>query len=270
MNTQFKNFLFAKFPAYFKRDDSNKDVDGKGTLERFLEIHGDELDEIIVPSIEEFLNILDAQIAPEEFLTHISDTLGNPPDITQNLDEYRNILSFIVSHYKIKGQEAAYILFFSLIGFEVTIEEIEPIEYLMDSGHLMDGEPIFDSSCPTCSCYTIEFTNIADSDNNIAPVTAQTIGYLREAIEFNEPINACLESFRQNIALQDDIPLCIGETIRVNNVDQYLMDNTLIMDNSLTMDDNNLGIIETINYESSLCPLPGASYNNDYNNDYDV
>ena len=120
MNVLFKNFLFKRLPTYFKRFDSNKDLQGRGTLERYMGILGEELDEEIVPLIENYLDVVDAQVSPERFLIHLSDTLGNPPDISQNLAEYRNILSFIVSYYKIKGTEAAYQLFFSLLGFNIT------------------------------------------------------------------------------------------------------------------------------------------------------
>jgi hypothetical protein len=270
MNVLFKVFLFDKLPAYFRRNDSNKDLQGQGTLERYMGILGSELDEEIIPLIENYLDIVDAQITPERFLVPLSDSLGNPPDISQNLDEYRNILSYIVTYYKIKGTEAAYQLFFSLLGFNVTITEIEPIDILYDINLLYDEDDIllYDSQCPTCSCYLIEFSNVADSNNNINPITPETIALLHEAIEFNEPINACLDSLTHNIVLLDDLSLCIKENLIVNTIGNNLYDDSLLYDDGNTYDDNILSTVLDISQDSGLCTLPEFEYNSDYNNDY--
>ena len=99
----FQTFIQDRLPDYFRRNDTYVDENGDGLLLRYLSIFGDELDQEVIPTIECYLNIIDAQNCDAQYLTHISDVLGNPPDIFGDDDMYRNLLSYICSVYKIKG-----------------------------------------------------------------------------------------------------------------------------------------------------------------------
>ena len=115
----FQTFTQDRLPDYFRRNDTYVDENGDGLLMRYLSIFGDEIDQEIIPTIECYLNIIDAQNCDPQYLTHLSDVLGNPPDIFGDDDKYRNLLSYICSVYKIKGTKKAYELFFSLLGFDI-------------------------------------------------------------------------------------------------------------------------------------------------------
>lgn len=275
MNTIFKDFIFQRLPSYFKRYDTNKDVNGKGTLERYLEIFGEELDEEIIPLLENHLSIVDSQNCSEEFLIHISDTLGNPPDINLDLQQYRNILSFIVSHYKLKGTVKGYEFFFNLLNFDIAIVEIPYNEAFYDNGEIYDTPTLledyhYDNQCPTCSYYTIEFANKADSNNNIAPITPGQLNDIRLAIDFNEPINAKLLSLMQSVALVDNINACIQEEVIINTITTIEYDDSLLYDDNEMYDENGAVLVSTETSSSPYCSLIGPDFNNDFNNDFNI
>ncbi len=269
----FKTFLFDKLPTYFRRNDSYKDTSNRGLLERYLEIYGDELDDNIIPEIEAVLDILDAQIAPSQMLTHISDTLGNPPDLFINEPQYRNILSFIVDFYKIKGTKAGYEFFFGLFGFTIVITELPYNEAYFDDGNLFDdpnelGDYTFDNTCPPCSCYTIQFVSRQDSNGNINPVGPNDLQNIFDAIAFTEPINAILCSLEQTIAPEDDVNICLQETVDVFSIDNILMDDGETFDNGDTFDESGTTPLHQETWESPYCLILTGDYNNDFNNDF--
>jgi phage tail-like protein len=199
---QFKTFIFERLPYYFKSEDTYKDINNEGLLERYLSIFGSHLDEDLIPDITCYLNILDASICEEKFLTHISDSLGNPPDVFQTEAEYRNLLLYIVSMYKIKGTRDSYELFFSILGFDVLITEIAPIitdgitsRYDSDTITRYDSGSTLDTydlgECEPCSGYDVELT--PKQGSNIT-LDQSMINKINEVIKFNEPINAKLRN----------------------------------------------------------------------------
>lgn len=215
LDTNFKDFFSKLLPIYIIREDSYKDSEDRGLFERYMMLFGDNIDEQISSEVENYLNIIDATICDEKFLNHISDVLGNPPDVFLNEAQYRNLLSYILSVYKIKGTKRAYELFFSMLGFVIEIEEIPPIsnEGNYDSEGNYDGDEllaIYDQNlCQPCSFYTIKFY-YRDDLNQV--VTLQTLELLRAAIDFNEPINARLKSFDLVINLSDEMSIGIQDT----------------------------------------------------------
>jgi hypothetical protein len=194
---QFKTFLFERLPYYFKSQDTYKNINNQGLLERYLSIFGSHIDEDIIPDITCYLNILDASICEEKFLTHISDSVGNPPDVFQTEAEYRNLLLYIVSIYKIKGTRNSYELFFSILGFNVIITEIAPnlsgntIRYNSNIRYDTEGSDYDVGKCTPCSQYDIELTSKQGSN---VKMQISTYNKIKEVIKFNEPINAKLRN----------------------------------------------------------------------------
>ena len=124
----FEDKIFGSLPIYFKREDTNKDVNNKGTFERYLSIFSDYLNDTLFPEATDYLDIVDAQVSPSKFLTHLSDVLGNPPDIFEDEARYRKILEFATTIYKIKGTIESYEFFFAILGYNVTIIPIAHVE----------------------------------------------------------------------------------------------------------------------------------------------
>lgn len=210
MQTKFKDFLFSRLPVYFYKNDSYKDPNNKGLLQRFTEVLGEEIDEEIVTRLEDHLSILNINNSDTKYLPHIADSLGNPPDINLDVEQYSNLLSFITSYYKIKGTVAGYDFFFSLLNLDVEIEEFPAVKLTMDSGLKMDTTDInsdpykMDDNCAKCTYYDLTFTNREDKDNNIGAFTATNFQNIRLAVLYNEPINAKLLNLNQKLTFKDN------------------------------------------------------------------
>lgn len=208
------DWFFRRLPTYYKMNDTYKDGSGRGLLERYMSTLDSEVLEQIFPNIYYYLENIDAQNCEPKFLNHISDVLGNPPDIFDDENKYRNLLSYIVSVYKIKGSIESYELFFDILGFKVEIEEVPLLNLnsLYDNGGEYDSdefESTYDKGrCQSCSYYDI---TLYHKDVNNFTIDQNIINNIREAITFNEPINAKLRNLTIGIILIDDITINITD-----------------------------------------------------------
>ncbi len=200
------NHLFGKLPYYFKDNDTYKDVNNEGLLERYLEIFCAELDAEVSPYIDELPDIVDAEALsgltrenPLDFLNVISDSLGNPPDIgTEN--EYVTLLRHIVWIYKTKGTRKSLELFLAIFGYtidnmtesatsEVTYDADTPVDY--------DDSLTYDIGFAFYSDWELVITDYPGTSTG-NPITKYGTGWLdllKEAIQtFISPIFATLGS----------------------------------------------------------------------------
>lgn len=247
---RFRDFMFSRLPLYFKVNDTYKNSEGKGLLERYLSAFGYELDFEIIPKLECYLEIIDASIAEPQYLNHISDVLGNPPDIFQDENIYRNLLRYILSVYKIKGTKKAYELFFQILGFNVLIEEIPPTqeEYNYDiAGEYDKGDidSVYDQDlCQPCSLYRVIFTPINDSSASLTP---ELLSKLNDVIAFNEPINAKLDNLLYSVRFDDFI------SINAEEDKDYILEELPLYDTESEHDEDDLyDIISTVGQEVLL------------------
>lgn len=252
MRKSFMNSIFPLLPVYFKEFDSYKDKHDRGFLERFLIAHGWEIDQEIIPFIECYLDIIDASVTPGKYLDHLSDVLGNPPDIFNN-DSYRNILLYAVTIYKIKGTRRSYELFFSLLGFDVEIYELpwatESKYY--DNGEQYDIEDNITTydmgSCQHCNYYDIIFYT-TDTENQI--LTPDFLTRVRKVVEFLQPIDLKLRNFDFGVKLEDSIDITVTEssTQETEVIPQMYYDNGELYDDGEEFDKN----LETPTYVGKL------------------
>lgn len=225
---------------YFYSEDTNKDMYGDGTLTRYLSVMGAEIDENVIPYIECFLNMVDAQTTDPKFLNILAEVLGSPPNITYSEEAFRNLLTYIVSIYKIKGTKKSYELFFALLGYDIELVELPPRDKtnLYDDNGLYDTNLIYDNdSCQTCSQYDIV---LFPRDIN-RELTKDIMDRIMRAIELNEPINAKLRHLKMGYNFNDDVRVDIqefddirSEFINIYDVDK-LYDNSEIYDESLQL-----------------------------------
>jgi len=157
------NFLFGKLPNYFKENDSYKDGNNEGLLERYLEIFCAEIDDKVSPYIDSVLEIRDAEALngfphtdPMQFLNYIASDLGNPPDIGTE-EQYIALLRHIRLIFQTKGTITSLKLFLALYGYAVSSlsnivfvtrkydETPTPLKY--DDSLIYDEELIFYSDC---------------------------------------------------------------------------------------------------------------------------
>lgn len=221
----FQNFFKNLLTVYQRDNDTYKDGNDEGIYERYMALFGESIDSEQAIPIENYLNIIDAAICDEKYLTHLSDVLGNPPDIFLNNDQYRNLLLYITNVYKVKGTTRGYLLFFYILGFIVTVEEIEPISnpLLYDTDNLYDNDLVFDTEgCQRCSLYNLRIEKIGDEDFEL---DANILSKMMDAIKFNEPINAKLGMMVVVLNVSDEIDLEIND-----------LDPELILTNHYTYD----------------------------------
>lgn len=144
----FKQWVFPNlFPAYYKDYDTYKDKNGKGILERFIEVCSNYLDTDIIPDIDNFMDILDVDVTPDIFLNYfwgyfdyIPYAYGvlvkgtpftkenvaswlNTPDGFPKADT-RSILKYAVSLYKIRCTQDFYTILGRFYGVRFELEEI--------------------------------------------------------------------------------------------------------------------------------------------------
>ena len=209
----FQDYIFSLFPARFKRDDTYKDINGLGVFERYVRAFGYELDEDIVPYIEDAMDVTNALICDEKFLNHISDSIGNPPDIFLDNTMYRKLLAYAFTLYKIKGTIESYNLLFSLLGINVVITEFPQEFSLWDE--LLYDEDFYDIECLSCAEYSLGLSSVLDdcSVPTITTIPTTTMDIITEIIEFLQPINARLRELYQTGGICEIVEHCILEDI---------------------------------------------------------
>lgn len=265
-----KNFIFDKLPLYYLQNDSYKDSNNRGLLERFLEIFGIEIDDEISPLIDHYLDLIDPLNVPNKHISNLAYSVGNPPDMFQNNpDQYKKLLQFIVTLYKIKGTIESYKLFFNIMGFNVTIIEYpEEVEARFDSGNDLDTTYKFDTGCPTCSDYSLIINSLLSNPNNLCYVPTfailnQTIiSLITQVVKFLEPINAHLRDLINGGLVCEGISYCYQEDIDLKIIDSNTFDNGDILDNSELMD--NPSVISTTSISQITCtsnlPINNPTY----------
>jgi phage tail-like protein len=252
----FKKWLFNRFPYRYKEQDTNKDVNGEGTFERYLKNFEDEIDEEIYPFIRDFMNIFDVMTVDKKYLPYISYYLGEPPSANGDIDIYRKILAYAVRIYKIKGTKESYRLLFSLYGLDVDIVEAIPrreATYDMAEVKYDDGWT-YDLTCENCTCYYIVYRPLTEENNTQEidlTVPLEIITLINKIVCFIQPINAILCGVYRKITYADELVLDM-----VDNSDLLLDRVTFVNLNAPlpgTPDDTDIiAAYESENWESDL------------------
>jgi len=216
-----QNKIFEYFGVGAKRNDTFKDLNGKGIWERYnesLAIYYDEDISILVDLI--FQNVLIPDSMYASIIPTMERSLGEPVIILEDgtilSEKYRRkVLKFVHTIYNIKGTEASYRLLLSMLGFEtVDIEEFVEI-----SG--FDSDVTFDDEVRTfdlgnnCGCRG--YSVIATGSMTL---TGEIIQGINRIIKFLEPINARLRDFIYN-----------GSPIETNLIFVKIVNGVLVYDN---------------------------------------
>ena len=156
---------------------------------------------------------------------------------------------YVLNIYKIKGTEASYTLYFSMLGFNVTLNQLPESEAdrYDDSTVLYDeADTFYDDGCKPCSEYEITFTS---KDNPLAPIQAGTLQKLRDIIYFVEPINAHLKGLNIGISPEDDVNFCIEQVIKMETL-------TFLRYDTVNVNYDTIGISYDSSIASTLLNLP--------------
>jgi hypothetical protein len=243
MAYNFQNFFFGQLPLYYKVNDTYRDINDRGLLERFLEIFGMEINEEVTPLVENYLKIINPFETDPKYLTTLGYTMGSPPDLLGDPDAYAKILAYIIQVYKIKGTAKAYELLFSLIGFNITISELPPDEwYTLDDGTTLDMGARLDNGCPPCSEYEVVINplltpaTLTCSDPIYTFVPDEILPTFIKIIEFNQPINAHLAGIVNGGKACEEVNLCVENIININLLKYTILDSNLKADSGETLD----------------------------------
>ena len=155
--------LVDLLPQYFRDNDSYKDSNGEGILERLLTIFGDYFKDEIQTPIDGILNVIDVETTDPRLLNFLWELMGAVPyaygvmmsnnswktyspespndpgswsEVSSSefpLPDSRNLLKFVTSIYKKKGTLDFYPLLLSFYGYECTVKD--------ESGDYLDPTP---------------------------------------------------------------------------------------------------------------------------------
>lgn len=223
---KFKDWFFRQFPEWHQVNDVNKNDLGEGTFQRYLRGFGLELDEEVMPYLENWLDIIDLTKTDDKYLPLVAGILGQPPGYDNNNSQYRLILAWAIAIYKIKGTKCAFQLLFGLLGYNVHIVEDkpkkrlaydQPINYDDDANH-------YDQDCDYCSCYYLAVTDKTDTMDPfvIHPIPQDKLDALNNIICFLTPINAKFCGFLKSLQVSDVYESStIQETVDVDGAQVY-------------------------------------------------
>lgn len=147
--SSFKEYVFPNlFPRYYKDYDTYKDSDGRGILERFIQVLSEYLDVSVVPEIDNAVNLIDLEKTQAIYLNYLWEFFGEIPYAygvvvgdseysEENLNRWlelnkgvfpranpREVLGYAISLYKIRGTRLFYEVLGRFYGWRVEITEL--------------------------------------------------------------------------------------------------------------------------------------------------
>ena len=129
-----KDSIFSTLPYYFRKNDSYKNQNGEGLLQRFLGVIGEYFDYLFslaqsVMGAGSDTGLINPITTEEQYLEYIAEYVGNPPILykdEEGMIMYRQMLKYIVTLYHWKGTEKFYKALFGFYGLGIEIEEDTP------------------------------------------------------------------------------------------------------------------------------------------------
>jgi len=199
------NYLFSLLPGFFKENDSYKDGNNEGLLERYLEIFCKEVDEEVVPYIDSVGYLYDVSqlvsklphVDPLKFLDHIAELFDNPPNIGSE-SQYIILLRYIRQIYQTKGTTIAINLFLAIYGYTIhNITETSTAANIYDATPTTikyDNGAVYDSGFTFYSGWDLVITDLPGKTPTDPGATWMT-NELKVAIQkFISPIFSILNS----------------------------------------------------------------------------
>lgn len=180
------------FPYEWKRLDPNKDINGKGTIERFTDAMLDYWDNEQEAIVRNFIPyVKQPTTALDEIFPYIETSLGADFLNIGTLPQRRMIAQHFQRIVALKGTYKALQILFNIFGFNVEIEEFYS-DYSFDSPYTWDdtSRRLDMGKCSPCSTYQVTL----DRQNGVTgvPLTSEETIIANSILRWNEPINAVL------------------------------------------------------------------------------
>lgn len=189
-----KGIIFKLFGSNEKLNDTYKDINGKGILERYNESLAEDFDENALVLIDNLVsNTKDPFTAQSKFLSYLENDNGLVNDFLTTEQQRRQILSISNRLFDIRGTIFSYKLMLKWLG----VDEVYIIEHEDDFS--FDSIVTFDSPIRTfdntnyCGCreYSIQLYG----SNELTP---EFVNRVFNIVKFNEPIDADLREITYN------------------------------------------------------------------------
>lgn len=136
-----RKHLFESLPAYFHFQDSNKDGDGKGLVQRLFEIFEMELG-YSYSMTSGLTSLQDPKDCPEDLLPFLGAQYSLPPTIFGDTTLYRKLLEGFPSLMQYKGTHQGLTMMFNLFGATLEIVDVTPELSFYDSALDHDVETV--------------------------------------------------------------------------------------------------------------------------------
>lgn len=210
-------YFFGSLPRYFWENDSYKDNEGKGFVQRFTTVAQLEA-ETIHGDIKNLSQAMSPGEVKDSHLYMLGSIFGDPPTLFLNKAYYRKLLENLPNLLKRKGTLQALKDIFLIMGVTASITDITPTKPKYDLGLKYDEGHKYDQECNPCFIFDIE---LDDPDGNIPiepPRISQKIFQeLQWIIYYVTPINGTLRDIIYNgqsllfLLQKDGIPLKTSE-----------------------------------------------------------
>jgi hypothetical protein len=194
----FVDKIFNYFSGEDKRTDTNKDVNEKGTLERYNESIGEDIDENIKPLLDYLLaNVCEPITCYDRYVPYIESELGYSQEVDilflgSTIARRRQVVQKILRYYPIRGSRRGYEVLFNLLGITlVSLTEYDIICGLDSPLTIDDDDRRLDGCCDVCTRYSLELSGGVS-------ITVDILRAIESIITFNQPIHAILEEVSYN------------------------------------------------------------------------
>ena len=146
--SNFREYIFQNlFPYWYQENDSYKNHEGKGILQRFIEVCAEYFDNEVLPGIDNMMDNIDLDKTSTIFLNYIWQyfdyipyaygvLVNNSPYTTDNINSWlsnpdgfpkadtRALLKYAISLFKIRGTYSFYRILGRFYGVDIIFEEI--------------------------------------------------------------------------------------------------------------------------------------------------
>ena len=201
MSFSLKNRIFKLFGSYIEEKDSYKNSQGKGILQRYNEIVGEDYDLGTGEAIKNLMNLVYVPATVKsELIPYLQDMmgaavyLGTGDDIKRKLIRYGNKIN------NLRGTRPGFEILFKFLGFNSSVI----IEHLA-GGSFDDGNidftytPLtfdenvrtFDTTCPSCSDISIQLFGTID-------LTDDVLKAIYRIVDYNKPIDVNIRLITYN------------------------------------------------------------------------
>lgn len=209
---KFKNYFFGLLPVDFLLRDTYKELDptpeiinnttrNRGLLERYLELFGEDIDESLIPMIEQIIDIIDPLTyrngSNPELLRLLNANYGMTPDVG-NQRHQSDLLQAIMGILSMRGTFLGLKRFFRVLGFYVNYSPLPGGGvYRYDMGATEEDPPIeYDSGA---------FYDVISKEDQELTIT---IWRLKEEFDiYNQPIPLPADVLKRYIAICNDFLL---------------------------------------------------------------